>query len=249
MARECAFCPATANLSAEHLWGQWMGRLFPGRKRFTSKNQKGEIIREWSSDKLDWTARVVCEQCNNTWMSDIESQAKPVLSQFILGEAQAISQSQADSIALFAFKSAVIFDHIRFDHAPPFFSRSARLGFRKERAIPATVRMFIGGYLPRGKGEVLSCYHEGTLSGTEKVVLYVCTYAAGHLVFQVVSYKQRGFTKIRVQPKNLRSFAVEFWPWVAGGTAAWPPVGVLQDPQQFDSFSSRWRELTATIGP
>jgi hypothetical protein len=226
-----------------------MGRLFPGRKRFTSKNQKGEIIREWSSDKLDWTARVVCEPCNNTWMSDIESQAKPVLSQFILGEAQAMSQSQADSIALFAFKSAVIFDHIRFDHAPPFFSRSARRGFRKERAIPATVRMFLGGYLPRGKGEVLSCYHEGALSSTDQIVLYVCTYAAGHLVFQVVGQKQRGFTTVSLQPRTLGSFGVEFWPWVAGGIAAWPPPSVLQNAQQFDSFSSRWRNLIATTGP
>ena len=128
-----------------------MGDLFPGRKRFTRKNEKGEIIGEWSSDKIDWRARVVCEPCNNTWMSHIENRAKPVLSRFILGEAQTICQPDADVIAPFAFKSAVIFDHIRFDHAKPFFSRSARHRFRTERAIPASVRMFLAGIFRAGR--------------------------------------------------------------------------------------------------
>jgi len=132
-----------------------MSDLFPGRKRFTRKNESGEIVGQWSSDKLDWKARVVCEPCNNTWMSDIENCAKPVLSKFILGEAQATSQPHADAIALFAFKSAVIFDHIRFDHAEPFFSRSVRHGFRNERAIPTTVRMFLGAYFPEPRGKFI----------------------------------------------------------------------------------------------
>jgi len=179
-------------------------------------------------------------------MSEIENRVKPVLSQFIIGEARAITQPQADSIGLFAFKNAVIFDHIRFDHAPPFFSRSVRHSFGNKRAIPATVRMFLAGFLPRGQGHVHSCYQEGALSANERIVLYVCTYAAGHLVFQVVAQKQPGFTTVRMQPRSLRSSAVEFWPWVAGGTAPWPPVSALQNTEQFNSFSSRWRKLTAT---
>jgi hypothetical protein len=246
MATECAFCPATANLSAEHLWSRWMGDLFPGRKRFTRKDEKGEIVGEWSSDKLDWKARVVCEPCNNTWMSDIENRAKPVLCRFILGEARTISQQDADVIAPFALKTAVIFDHIRFDHAEPFFGRSVRHVFKNERAIPATVRTFFGAYLPRGKGEVHSCYHDGVLRPNEQIKLYVCTYAAGHLVFQVVGQKQTGLTRVSLQPKTFRAFGVEFWLWMLNCTAAWPPPDVLQDAEQFDSFSARWRNLIAT---
>src|SRR5713101_1714265 len=113
MPKECAFCLETAKLSAEHLWSDWMTALFPGKKRFTSKNEKGEIVADWSSEDLNWKARVVCETCNNTWMSNIETNAKSAMSGLIRGETGVISQSCADSIALFAFKTAVIFDHIR----------------------------------------------------------------------------------------------------------------------------------------
>jgi hypothetical protein len=243
MQKGCAFCPETAKLSAEHLWSNWMNELFPGKKHFTNKNEHGEIAADWSSHKLDWKARIVCEPCNNTWMSDIESRAKSAMTDFILGKQGPISQSCADSIALFGFKSAVIFDHIRRDREP-FFSRSIRHGFRESLAIPASVRMFMAGFLPRGKGHVHSCYHEGALSATDRVKLYVCTYAVGHLVFQVVGQKQ-GFATVTLQPREFRSFASEFWPWVTD-SSSWPPANVLQKVNDFDSFSSRWRNLTAT---
>jgi hypothetical protein len=178
-------------------------------------------------------------------MSDIESRAKPAISNFIRGETGKISQSCADSIALFALKTAVIFDHIRRDREP-FFSRSVRHGFKKEFAIPAAVRMFMAGFLPPGKGHVHTCYHEGALSATDRITLYVCTYAVGHFVLQVVGQKQQGYTNVTLQPRELRSFAVEFWPWVPDG-ASWPPhAHLLQTVDDFDSFSNRWRNLTAT---
>ena len=101
------------------------------------------------------------------------------------------------------------------------------------------------GFLPRGKGSVHTCYHEGALSATDRITLYVCTYAVGHFVFQVVGQKQKGYTMVTLQPREFRSFAVEFWPWVPGGVS-WPPALVLQTVDDFDSFSSRWRNLTAT---
>jgi len=36
---------------------------------------------------MDWKVRVVCEKCNNTWMSDIEhNHAKPVLTPLVTGQ-------------------------------------------------------------------------------------------------------------------------------------------------------------------
>jgi hypothetical protein len=221
-----------------------MNDLFPGKKRFTTKNEKGEIVAEWSSDELDWKARVVCETCNNTWMSDIENRVRSAMSNFVLGKAGPLSQSCADSIALFAFKTAVIFDHIRRDREP-FFNHPVRHGFGESFAIPASVRMFMTGFLPGGKGHVHTCYHEGGLSATDRFTLYVCTYAVGHFVFQVVCQNQQGYANATLEPREFRSFTVEFWPWVPDG-ASWPPAHVLQTVADFDSFSSRWRVVTAT---
>jgi hypothetical protein len=176
MPKECAFCPATAKLSGEHLWSDWMNDLFPGKKRFTSKNEKGEIIVDRISDNLDWKAKVVCEPCNNTWMSEIESKhAKPAMKDLIAGDLDIpVSQARARSIALFAFKTAVIFDHMKRDREP-FFLRSVRHRFREHLAIPPQVRMWMARFVPMGKGEAHACYHEGEISLTNRLKLYVCT--------------------------------------------------------------------------
>ncbi len=97
-----------------------MNDLFPGNKRFTSWNEKGEIANQWGSKALDWTAKVVCKTCNETWMSQIESKhAKPAMTDLIRGKtAVPVSQSRADSIAFFAFKTALIFDYIQRKREP-----------------------------------------------------------------------------------------------------------------------------------
>src|SRR5215469_6552046 len=105
--RECAFCPHTAKLSAEHIVSTWINDLFPGKKKFTRKDEHGNVISEWVSDEIDWTAKVVCQACNNTWMSRIESlHAKPVMTDLIRGVLDiSFSQSAARSVAIFAFKT------------------------------------------------------------------------------------------------------------------------------------------------
>src|SRR5271169_3869635 len=195
LARECAFCSTTADISGEHLWSAWMDALFPGKKRFTVKNEKGEVTAQWDKPALDWKANVVCGRCNSTWMSKIENDhAKPALTDLILDKLDIpIAESRANSIALFAFKSAVVFNHLR-PVADPFFPQSARHNFREVRAIPGNVRMWMAGFLPVGKGEVQTVYHNGALPNGNRIRLYVCTYAVGHFVFQVLAARQGGFT-------------------------------------------------------
>jgi hypothetical protein len=247
MARECAFCPQTANLSLEHLWSSWMNALFPGKKRFTTKNEKGEIVKQWLSSSLDWKARVVCRQCNNTWMSDLESQhAQPAMTDLIVGKLDfTISQSQSRSLALFAFKTAVIFDHIQ-GGKPPFFLRSLRHRFASTLAIPFGVGMWMTGFLPIGKGEILTTYHEGALSNTNRLKLYVCTYAVGHLVFQVVAARQQGFTPIAPRP-GFEYLAIPFWPKLPSGVR-WPPDEVLRTVSEFEIFATRWNTIMVKKG-
>src|ERR1700677_4836142 len=110
--KECAFCPHTAKLSAEHIVSAWMDELFVGPVKTKITDTAG-FVREWKSSELDWKAKVVCGPCNNTWMSEIESKhAKPVMTPLIKGDsAFPIGSSEAHSLALFAFKTAVVLDH------------------------------------------------------------------------------------------------------------------------------------------
>ena len=81
--RECAFCFATQGLTKEHIISDWVNGLFPGRSEVNYQDGKGRA-EKWHADKIDWKARVVCRDCNNGWMSDLESTlAKPSLTPLI----------------------------------------------------------------------------------------------------------------------------------------------------------------------
>jgi hypothetical protein len=224
-----------------------MNPLLPGRKRFTSTDENGKIVSQYSSNTLDTKVRVVCKNCNNTWMSKIENEhAKPVMSPLIVGNTQVkINQSQADSIARFAFKTAVLLDYLKRDREP-FFTRSIRHGFRKLHAIPATAGMFLAGFAPGGMGHVHTVYHNGTFPANIPIRLHVCTFVAGHLIFQVVSYKQLAPVAIAPSKHAFEHLAVPFWPWIRSGTL-WPFANNLETKEDFFPFANRWAKLAATV--
>ena len=87
MPRECAFCPATANFSGEHIWSKWMRKLFKSKKfRFHQRNSSGKIVKEWSLPGIDLKAKVVCKPCNEGWMSRLEAQhAEPAMADLLIG--------------------------------------------------------------------------------------------------------------------------------------------------------------------
>jgi hypothetical protein len=224
---------------------RWMNALIPGKKRFTSKNQKGEIILDRVAKGLDWKAKVVCERCNNTWMSKIERKhAKPSMADLITGKLDIpIPRSRANSIALFCFKTAVVLDHLARNREP-FFKRSCRHNFRTSLAIPPNVGMWMAGFGPFGKGEIHTGYFDGAASDTLQLKTYVCTYAVGHFVFQVAGYILHGFTWITPKSRDFNDLAVPFWPTIPEGFV-WPPANVLRTVKDFDSFSMRWQTVEA----
>jgi hypothetical protein len=246
MTKECAFCPSTAKLTGEHLWSKWMSELLPGRKIFRSRNQAGKVTKEWQQPSLDWKAKVVCESCNTGWMSNVESQhAKPAMGDLVLGKKGIdIPQSRANSIAIFAFKTAVVFEHLRRDSSP-FFARDTRFRFRESLEIPFTVRMWMAEFEPRGSGHAITYYHQGH-PGTQKTIeLYVCSFSCEHFCFQVVAEKwpSGAFLSSRAKFERL---AVPFWPEIPIGFI-WPAPLALKSITDFSKFASRWNYLDISL--
>ena len=238
--RECAFCPSTAKLSAEHIWSRWISELHPGKKLFRHYGPDGNVTKEWLGEKLNWTAKVVCEQCNNTWMSDIENiHAKPALSELIAGNSDvAIEAPRARSIALFCFKTALVVDLIS-PLGSPFFRKTERYAFRTFLAIPEIVNIWMTKLVPRGKGRVNSRYGKASISPVEMVRSYICTFATGHFVFQLVAIRSsRPFEPL----PGFEHLAIPFYPRFRNFT--WPPICALSDTRQFEIFATRWTSLT-----
>jgi hypothetical protein len=239
MAEECAFCPSTAKLSGEHVWSDWMNKLVPGKKKFLN------IIEgtDWSSNTLNWKAKVVCEPCNNTWMSNIEEKhAKPAMADLIGDKLDIlIPQSRANSIALFAFKTTVVLEHLSRRRTGRFFPREVRHRFRQTLDIPPSINMWMAGYLPLGQGRCTTIYHE--LPDPRSLELYVCTYAIGHFAFQVVA-ERKPSSYAQSPAAGSELLAVPFWPRIPSGFE-WPPKAVLKSVKDFDLFASRWQILNA----
>ena len=218
-----------------------MGVLVPGKKRFSIMDENGEVIRQWASDELDWKSYVVCETCNNTWMSAIENDhAKPGMMKLITGAVDVpIRAERARSISLFAFKAAIIFDHMQRKREP-FFSREVRHEFRKSLTIPSNVAVWVTGYLPKTRGDAHTAYHSGGLSDKQHLDMYVFSFTTGHLCIQVVGYDIQRLCNIF--PKR-RFPCARIWP-AAELNMRWPDdVGSLMSVEEFNAFSLRWLDL------
>jgi len=220
-----------------------MRQLFSGKRfNFIKRDLEGNIAREWSNDGIDITANVVCKTCNEGWMSHLESQhAKRAMTHLILGNKDmTISQDQAQAIARFAFKTAVVVDHMKRD-GELFFSRTVRHHFRHTLKIPRFVQMWLCGYLRMGSGNLLPWWYEDALPDGGHLKLYTCTYLVGHFAFQVVSGDFVNVPSFRPN-ETFEHLTIPFWPTLGSGEK-WPPADVLRTKAQFERFAGRWGEI------
>ncbi len=58
------------------------------------------------------TVGVVCERCNNGWMSELESQAKPYLEPMLRGHGRALHQAGIETLATWALKTSMMVEHL-----------------------------------------------------------------------------------------------------------------------------------------
>jgi hypothetical protein len=181
-------------MTGEHLWSAWMGRLYP-RSRFNVRERDHfqNILREHPMKSLDIKALVVCEPCNNGWMSDLENdEAKPAMHDMILhGRPLCLLPRGIDSISAFAFKAVVIADHMLPAHFNRFFSPDVRQEFSRTLRVPDGVQVWLASYSnPRGlDGIFKSAYFKPPLKTPHHFEIYVHTFSIGCLVIQVTSWR------------------------------------------------------------
>ena len=229
-------------MSAEHITSKWMGKMFPDEKEFRRVDRFGNR-REWTAPGLDITAKVVCIECNMGWMSKTieDKHAKPAMSPLMLGEINApFGKKEARSLALFAYKSAIVLDYAQ-RHREPFFSRRLRHAFREHLFIPRMVGMWMAPYVPdnyRRRFDHRVSLHKGELTPGNELQTYVCTFGLGALAFQVLAWKQLYIANFRPLT-GFDDLAVPFWP-VLPPDYVWPGFHRLRSFDHFKEFHERW---------
>lgn len=108
--RICVFCGA-GDLTKEHVFPVWISKMLePGVTVTTTIEQSGAPRQSFTNRLLRHTVKIVCYQCNNNWMSRLETDVKPILSKmlFDLNYTTSLSEIEQNILAFWAQKTTLI---------------------------------------------------------------------------------------------------------------------------------------------
>lgn len=231
----CIFCDREATLTKEHALPLWLKDVLPEVGPFYHRRGQPDEggptwtwTDDWTTSKPDFKVKAVCLPCNSRWLSDLEKAAKRVMTPMIQGQRTILDKQQAGLVALWAAKTALVFDALDPPHlrlAPPEHARE----LHDTRKPPKGTRVWAGvtddgtGAMRRSFGIRL----EDALPGTGPLDPkrgYANTLVVGHLVLFVL----RSPLDYREVPKvrgKLAPALVQLWP--ARVLTAWPPLALI----------------------
>jgi hypothetical protein len=239
-----------------------MGRLFSEQVISFSKYsapynvewETGPASKTWKSKSIDAVANVVCEVCNNGWMSDLDFEASATMSNMIrYGSAVSLLPLGVASIARFAYKAAVIVDCGK-STGIPFFSPAERKRFSEgDHDIPKGVQVWLSTVrTTRLHGRYTGHYGKIKTGRFRHFKGFVFTYTVGFLVIQLaaVRWGSRVLKQPRLEP-HFRQANI----WNTVSTPLWPPDGrpILWPTEQFltdetiNAIAERWAHLSEGI--
>ncbi len=253
MNKLCIFCGRRVD-SEEHVWPRWLLDViaqWPGTNmRFHAAriNQHGEIDR-WKRGDPEIIVRSVCKKrCNEGWMSDLESEARPILTALINGVATVLTIEQQLIISSWIVKCALVFDGM--DGGMSFYSFEERYQFRQNRYPFERATVWLGYY----SGLDLRAY---TTHGTIKYetpspprIIFVITMAFGRLVLQLLDIKflaphkdEIERLRITVTDRQWADATIEIMS-EPPKVVSWPPSLCFNDSDRtFDHISNRFGVL------
>ena len=246
--RRCAFCGRAATLTGEHVWSDWVGKLLGKRKIKFNWTKADGTVKEWHLVGLNARVKVVCDTCNHGWMSQLEETAKPIVRDMILDPTDVtLGTSDLKIIAAWAFKSAIIADHLRLNPLPFFYDAANRRNFAQRLTIPDGVQMWISGVVKQCgilKGGDIKT-KAGISAGFR---INACTYALGHLVLQITcprwtksSNRRHNAPGKLTQAKEWDLVSTPIWP-LPSNPVSWPPPNWMTK-DSLDTYADRWKMI------
>lgn len=113
--RACIFCGATKNITEEHVFSVWMHKYLPTRNRrsryaLMSRERINDFkTKEGGVNSL--RQRVVCRNCNNTWMSATETKVKASLIPLMAAEKFGLTAERQRDLARWAVLKSIVLEY------------------------------------------------------------------------------------------------------------------------------------------
>jgi hypothetical protein len=238
----CIFCDRTLDRAQEDIISTWLAKLLGGVPPFFSNDDvtiaRGHTIAAGRPKRTGTAAALklpdVCQDCNNTWMSRIESAAKPILVPMIEGNACDLTACDRIVLATWAQLKLITYDARKAPRALPPTMAHAFGQLAQPYGTPLVLLGRFGGY-PEGIGIPHGRWvGDATVPGQAPCTVVRVTLAFGSLFLQVVdTVQQRSWPIELLAPPNSEVLA-RCWPQDAA-TVSWPPRVLIE--------SHSWRLL------
>jgi len=261
----CLFCDSDAD-SREHLFPDWLNDVLG----YVHPTLLFSGDREWKADRpASHKLRVVCQRCNNGWMSRIEKNAQPVLTPLILGQGHQIGSDQQAMLARWAYSRAVVGEQLAEWPDDQRIPEGHRLWLPNYNEPPLSVEVFAGTtdgqwWMPV-EGQVGNVHfsqtkmianedqrdpvfagdrHLASRVAADPLVGYSATILIRHLALQVVGSLVEGASFN--YPHPLKSYLTRIWP--VGATIDWPSKPAMDRPV-VEALIAVWRGDAPLVTP
>jgi hypothetical protein len=216
---ECVFCAATApRFDPEHWVSKWISKAEVGKNQRIMNVAPGRD--PWIAKIVELTVQHICEDCNNHWMSDMESQTRDIALPLIRGERTTLDLRQQTKLATWCFLKVITLELGRPEDEQRSYPPFVYEGFHEHMRPPAGCVIAIG-LRERSDDGLFVWWRSGAgevaVPGLGKRASYRTALTIGHLVIETL-----GVLSGRVNPiledddRLVRIFPVT-------GPVAWPP--------------------------
>jgi hypothetical protein len=220
--RACIFCGNSAD-SKEDLFPRWiLKRVVTRQPLYRQMGDAPPVLTE------DQEVRVpcVCQKCNNTWMSGMETTVKKFLGPMIEDLSFSLDIQNQRNLSEWALKCAMINDAV--DLHPRFFTEAESFAFKLKRRIPDRTLVFAARFTGRSLD---SNGVDFTLTEPESggllVRAHVYNVMVGHVVLQVLSWHpepshEKKIIRFQSLDGPWDQLAIQVWP-IEKKSVTWPP--------------------------
>lgn len=228
--RTCIFCGKEGNITKEHFWPEWLGQHFPKscEDRHISEIHESEakspkrIIKKYDRQGhvITKKMRVVCRECNNGWMSNLEAKVKPIISALLIGHDTRINKEQIFDLSLWATVKTIVGEHAEGHMA--LTPSADRYLVYKNYKIPDYFRIFLGVHSSESKAAYSrhSTTFSLTMNGLNPPLTpdiqrntQIVSFLIGPLLLHVIAVRVSG---IRFNDETLSSSElIRIWPAAA----------------------------------
>jgi hypothetical protein len=239
----CIFCGNPAD-SKEDLFPRWILKRVQTRQPLYRQMGDGPpTITEDQEVRL----QCVCQTCNNTWMSGMETTVKKFMGAMIEDLSFSLDRQNQQNLAEWAVKCAMCNDTV--DAHPRFFTESECHAFKEKRKIPDRTLVFTGRFTGRSldsNGVDFTLIEPET--GQLLVRGHVYNVMVGHVVLQVLSWHPEPqhkdkIIRMRAADGPWDKLTIQILP-IQKRSVNWPPpmsLSTVADVTHYGYFRTRFK--------